>query len=134
MPVYEYWCHDCHGKVSIYLKGFTGTTEATCPQCSGKHLSRLFSTFAVRKTDKDFYEDILSDSRLTKGMLANDSRALAEWTKRMEGRAGTKIDPEYEEMMGKLEQGESWGKVVTEMQGKALGPSEETPPTKKSKE
>jgi putative FmdB family regulatory protein len=129
MPVYEYWCHDCHRKVSIYSKGFTGTTEAVCPSCEGKRLTRLFSTFAIHKTDKDGYEDILSDSQLTKGMLANDPRALAEWTRRMEGKTDTKMGPEYEEMMEKLERGESWGKVATEMQEKELGPAEETPKT-----
>jgi putative FmdB family regulatory protein len=129
MPVYEYWCHDCHCKVSVYLKGFSGTGEVVCPQCSGKHLTRLFSTFAVRKTDKDFYDDILSDNQLTRGMLANDPRALAEWSRRFEGRAGTQISPEYEEMTERLERGENWQKLATEMQEKEFGPTEEPPKT-----
>jgi len=58
----------------------------------------------VQKTDKDVYEDILQDSHLTKGMLNNDPRALAEWNKRMSH--GEKVAPEHEEMLGKMERGE----------------------------
>jgi hypothetical protein len=68
-------------------------------------LYRLFSTFSVRKTDNDIYEDILNDSNLTKGMLDNNPQALAEWNRRMS--RGEKVSPEYEQTVGKLEKGEA---------------------------
>ena len=104
MPLYEYWCQHCQRKFMLYLQTFT-QTPPPCPQCDNSTLHRLFSTFSVRsKTYKDIYEDILSDSHLTRGMLADDPRALAEWNKRMS--QGEEVAPAYEEMVERMEKGE----------------------------
>lgn len=80
-------------------------TQPACPKCGNSALNRLFSTFSVRsKTYKDIYENILSDDQLTRRMLADDPRALAEWNKRMS--RDEEVAPEYEEMLGRMEQGE----------------------------
>ncbi len=103
MPLYEYRCRHCQRKVTLYLRAFS-QSPPSCPQCGNDTLQRLFSAFSVRKTDSGIYEDILSDSQLTKGMLNNDPRALAEWNKRMS--RGEAVAPEYEEMIDRMEGGE----------------------------
>jgi len=120
VPLYEYWCRQCQRKVTLYLPSFSQVSPH-CPQCDNDTLHRLFSTFSVRsKTHKDIYEDILSDSQLTRGMLADDPRALAEWNKRMS--QGEEVAPEYEETVGRMEKGE----MPAELAGKGIGgPSEE---------
>ena len=123
MPVYEYRCNDCRRRVSLYIRGFSESPEPVCTNCGGKNLTRLFSTFARLKTDKDVYESILSDSDLVKGMMANDPRALVEWSRRMEGTEGEKA-PEYEEMMERMERGERWDEVASEMQERESASSE----------
>jgi putative FmdB family regulatory protein len=121
MPLYEYLCRQCKRKVILYLPTFSDASPS-CPRCGNNNLHRLFSTFSVRsKTYKDTYEDILSDSQLTRGMLADDPRALAEWNKRMS--QGEEVAPEYEEMIGRMEMGE----MSAEVTGTG-GPSEETEP------
>jgi hypothetical protein len=88
----------------------------SCPQCGNDTLRRLISTFSVRsKTYKDVYEDILSDSQLTRGMMADDPRALAEWNRRMS--RGEELAPEYEDMLGKMDKGE----MPSELAGKSAG-------------
>jgi len=121
MPIYEYWCRQCKRKEMLYSPTFSQASPS-CPKCGSDTLHRLFSTFSVRsKTYKDIYEDILSDSQLTRGMLADDPKALAEWNKRMS--QGEEAAPEYEEMIGRMEKGE----IPAELTGKgASGPSEET--------
>lgn len=104
MPLYEYWCRHCCRKVTIYLPTFSQTSPS-CPQCGNNTLHRLFSTFSVRsKTYKDIYDDILSDSQLTRGMLMNDPKALAEWNRKMS--QGEEVAPEYQEMIERMEKGE----------------------------
>ena len=103
MPLYEYRCRHCQRKVTLYLRAFSQSSPS-CPQCGNDTLQRLFSAFSVHKTDSGIYEDILSDSQLTKGMLNNDPRALVEWNKRMS--RGEETAPEYEEMIDKMEHGE----------------------------
>jgi hypothetical protein len=75
-----------------------------CPRCGNSELKRIFSTFSLQKTYRDVYEDILSDRELTQGMMRDDPRAIAEWNKRMSG--GEKPTPEYEEITGRMEEGE----------------------------
>ncbi len=103
MPIYEYRCNKCHRRVSILVRSPSESTVA-CPSCGGTELNRLFSTFAVRKSDQSIYDDILSNSQLVKGLENDDPRALAEWNKQIS--QGERVAPEYEEMLGRLEAGE----------------------------
>ncbi len=119
MPLYEYQCQCCQHKVTLYQMRFSQNLPS-CPECGNNTLHRLFSTFSVRsKTYKDIYEDILSDSQLTRGMLRNDPRALAEWNRRMS--QGEEVAPEYQEMIERMEAGE----MPTNLAGAGVGePSE----------
>ena len=109
MPIYEYHCNTCNRRVSIFLR--SPSAEAKCPSCGGGDLTRRFSTFSVRGTYKDIYDDILSDNQLTSGLMRNDPKALAEWNKRMtRGMESNEVTPEYEEALDKMDHG-----IVPEM-------------------
>jgi putative FmdB family regulatory protein len=120
MPVYEYRCKNCRRKVSVLVMGFSGAGDVTCSFCGGKDLTRLFSTFATVRTDQDIYGDILDDSALVNRMMHNDPTAMVEWSRRMGGTDGEKA-PEYQEMVERLERGESYESVMPEMQKRILG-------------
>lgn len=135
MPIYEYRCGNCQRRVSLFVQGFKEKSDAACPVCGSKDLSRLFSTFRIGKGEwymrKGVYEDILDDHQLTRGLMANDSRALAEWNKRMMRATGDEVAPEYEEVQEKLEAGEPWHKVMSETQAAlGLGDQEKKPSEK----
>lgn len=103
MPIYEYWCSSCHRAISSYRQ-ITCAKPPPCPYCGNKDLERVFSTFSIARTQASVYEGILSDRELTQGMLRDDPRALAEWSKRMSG--GEQPSPEYEEITERMEKGE----------------------------
>jgi len=103
MPVYEYNCDSCHQIVSSYRQRFAGASPS-CPRCGSNELRRIFSVFSMQRTYTGVYEDILSDRQLTQGMMRNDPRALAEWSRRMS--SGEKSPPEYEELTERMEKGE----------------------------
>jgi putative FmdB family regulatory protein len=47
MPIYEYACHDCKKFVEVITRRVTDDgTDARCPDCGGKHLTRMISRFA----------------------------------------------------------------------------------------
>ena len=116
MPVYEFRCNNCRRKVSLFVRSFSQMPEAVCHHCGGKELTRLFSTFARLKTDKDVYDNILGDTQLVNRMMANDPSALVEWSRRMEGDDLAK-DSEYGEVVQRLEKGEPLDKIQSEMMG-----------------
>ena len=116
MPVYEYWCESCGRVVSSYRQAFSAPTPP-CPRCDSTGLRRVFSTFSVQKTYRDVYEDILSDRQLTQGMMRNDPRALAEWSKKMGD--GDASPSEYQEMTEVMERGE-WPVAQIEQKKKEI--------------
>lgn len=107
MPIYEYRCDNCHRKVSVYVRVSSETPKATCPKCGSASLTRLFSTFAIRKSESAVYEDILSDNNLVRGLESNDPRALAEWNRKMNTDSPSEVAPEYQEMVERMEAGEA---------------------------
>jgi putative FmdB family regulatory protein len=128
MPVYEYLCKDCNRRVSVLLRKLD--TQPKCPICKGDKLERRFSRFAVRGTYKDIYEDILGDNQLTKGMLDNDPRAMADWNKRMMRGMETGHEPtEYDEHLERMEKGE-WPMIP----GVTAPPTRSAPPPDKVEE
>lgn len=106
MPIYEYRCNNCKRVVSILVRGFSGAPDVTCTFCGSKDLSRSVSRFSVLKTDHERMGDVLEDSALVRGLEQNDPRALAEWSRRMGQEGGTVPEPEFKEMMERLERGE----------------------------
>ncbi len=102
MPIYEYRCEACQKTLSLYLPRYP-QNPPNCPEC-GQPFKRRFSTFSIQRGFRDTYDDILSDGQLTKGLMNNDARALAEWNRRMSG--GEKPAPEYQETLDRLEHGE----------------------------
>ena len=112
MPIYEYRCNSCQRVVSILVRGFSGTPDVACTFCGGKDLTRLISRFSVLKTDHDRMGNVLEDDALVRGLEQSDPRALAEWSRRLGQEGGTVPEPEFEEMMERLESGEmpsEWG-------------------------
>ncbi len=120
MPVYEYRCENCKRKVSVFSRGFDPDPSTKCPRCGSPDLSRLFSTFRMGKGEtyyrKDFYEEILGDRQLVRGLESNDPKALAQWNKKMMQATGDDIAPEYEGFQERLEAGESYQNVVADAQ------------------
>jgi putative FmdB family regulatory protein len=117
MPIYEYRCQSCRRRVDIFVQGFSPPENPSCTKCGSKELSRIYSAFAVRKSkqDRSVYDDILSDGKLTRGLMHNDPRALAEWTRRMSRAADEDVTPESQEIMDKLDRGEDISETVNEM-------------------
>jgi hypothetical protein len=61
----------------------------------------------MRRTDRDVYEDILSDNQLIRAMEGNDPRALADWNRRMSrGMDTDSTEPEYQDVVERMERGE----------------------------
>ena len=45
MPIYEYACHGCKSFVDIIVRRVSDDFEPVCPECGGKKLTRMISSF-----------------------------------------------------------------------------------------
>lgn len=103
MPIYEFWCSTCEEKVSIYQSRLTPLSHS-CPNCGNEKLQRIYSPFAIHKTDRQVYEEIRSDYQFERALKRNDPKAIAQWVERTS--RGAPIPEECEETVGRLAKGE----------------------------
>ena len=108
MPIYEYYCLDCRKRVNVFFRTFRAaeTESATCPSCNSANLHRLMSRVRVMKSEDSRMED-LADPSLMAGLESEDPRALASFMRRMSDETGEPLDSEMNEVIGRLEAGES---------------------------
>lgn len=123
MPIYEYRCSNCRRRVDIFVQGFSPPINPSCTKCGSTELNRIYSSFAMRrsKNDRGVYDEILSDSKLTSGLMRNDPRALAEWSRKMARATGEDVTPESEEILNRLDAGEDVNKVVEDFKQTEMG-------------
>lgn len=108
MPIYEYYCADCRKRVSVFFRTMSEASDdaARCPNCQGAHLRRLVSRVAVLKSEESRMEN-LADPSMMAGLENEDPRALASFMRRMSGEIGEPLDAEMNEVLDRLESGES---------------------------
>lgn len=122
MPIYEYYCYDCRKRVSVFFRSFREASDAgaRCPQCEGQRLHRLMSRVTVLKSEENRMEN-MADSSLMSGLESEDPRALAHFMRKMSGEMGEPLDAEMNEVIGRLESGESPEAIEASMPELASG-------------
>jgi putative FmdB family regulatory protein len=105
MPIYEFRCNACKRRVSVFQRLIGAPTAAACPNCGGGDLSRLVSRFAVVRTE-DQRLDSLDDDSLLSGVDEDDPRSVAAFARKMQDKLGEDAEPEFEEMIDRMEAGE----------------------------
>lgn len=116
MPIYEYRCHDCRRRVSVFWRTFSEaeTQEPTCPRCGGTRLTRLVSRVRVVRSEESRLED-LADPSFLSDFDENDPRSMARLMRRMADEVGEDLGPEFEEVVDRLEAGQSPEEIEKEM-------------------
>ncbi len=105
MPIYEYRCHDCRRRVSVYWRSFAEVKDEppVCPRCGGKNLKRLVSRVRLVRSEESRLDDLADMSDLPD---ENDPKSLGRWMRKM-SEVGEDLGPEFDEVVGRLEAGES---------------------------
>ncbi len=108
MPIYEYRCHDCRRRVSVWWRTFSAaeTGTARCPRCGGENLTRLVSKVRPIRSEESRLED-LADPTSFGDLDENDPRSIARWMRKMSNEVGEDLGPEFGEVVDRLEAGES---------------------------
>jgi putative FmdB family regulatory protein len=116
MPIYEYRCNDCRKRVSVYWRSFSEVeiARARCPACGSEDLTRLISRVAVLRSEESRLEDLADPSNLA-GLDEDDPKSMARWMRKMSSEMGEDLGPEFDEVVGRLEAGESPEEIETTM-------------------
>jgi putative FmdB family regulatory protein len=107
VPIYEYRCHDCRRRVSLFFRSYSDIQdEPSCPRCGGTRLSRLISRVAVVRSEDSRLDD-LSDPSMLGDLDEDDPKSIARWMRKMSDETGEEMPPEFGEVIDRLESGQS---------------------------
>ena len=101
MPVYEFACNACGASVSVFTRSIGAPVEGRCQRCGSSDLRRLISRVAVLRSGGGVDLDNLDN------LDPSDPKAMAAWARQMQQEMGPEAAPEMEDMIQRLERGES---------------------------
>jgi putative FmdB family regulatory protein len=57
MPIYEFFCQDCHRKTSFLVRNTSASFTPKCSFCGSTNLSRTVSSFLYKKSLQTVWEE-----------------------------------------------------------------------------
>ena len=120
MPVYEFYCADCHAIFNFLSRSVNINKRPTCPRCGRPELDRQVSRFAISKNrpepDQEGLPAGLDEEKMEQAMMAlagemegvneDDPRAMAHFMRKFSALTGMELGEEAQEAMRRLEAGE----------------------------
>ena len=106
MPIYRYRCLNCKKRFEVFMsyKEY-GEKSVVCPHCSSADVQRRIERIRVAKSE-DSRLDALTDPSGLEG-LEDDPRALGRMMRKMSNEMGEDVGPEFNEVVDRLEAGQS---------------------------
>ncbi|MBS3757220.1 MAG: zinc ribbon domain-containing protein [Desulfobacterales bacterium] len=131
MPIYEFYCKDCHTIFNFYSKTIDTKKVPICPKCRKTKLTRKISLFAVTgRAEEGGDEDLpVDEPRMEKAMEwmarqaehidEDDPRQAADLMRKFTDMTGVELGSGMQEALRRMEAGEDPEQVEAEM-GDAL--------------
>lgn len=130
MPIYEFYCVDCHTVFSFFARTIHTTKRPACPRCGRPKLERRMSRFAISKgrpegSEGDEGLPDIDESKMEQAMaqLASEAegvdednpRQVARMMRKLLDSAGMPLGGNMEEAIRRMEAGEDPEKIEEEM-------------------
>ena len=106
MPNYEFRCNDCNHFFEVFQTYQEyGTTPIICPLCGRDKINRIIRPVRVARSEEDRLESFADPEQLAG--LEDDPKALGKMMRRMSRELGEDMGPEFDEVVDRLETGQS---------------------------
>ncbi|GIW98212.1 MAG: cytochrome c [Pirellulaceae bacterium] len=131
MPIYEFYCRDCHTIYSFFSRRVDTETIPACPKAQGKRhrLQRQVSRFAISRglaePSGDHLDLDIDDEKMEKAMMQlaaemdgadeDDPRTMARVMRRLSETTGLPLGSGMEEAIRRMEAGEDPDKIEEEL-------------------
>lgn len=128
MPIYEFYCADCHTIFNFFSKTVNTRKQPTCPNCRTRVLDRWMSAFSIAgkaREDGDLEDLPVDEEKMERAMrmLAgeaerideNDPKQAANLMRKLTGMTGLELGAGMEEALRRMESGEDPEQIEAEM-------------------
>ncbi|HUT88656.1 MAG TPA: zinc ribbon domain-containing protein [Thermoguttaceae bacterium] len=130
MPIYEFYCADCHTVFNFLARRPNTTKRPACPRCGRPRLDRKISRFAISRGRRESGEGDdplagLDEARMERamaemaqeaeGISEDDPRQMARMMRKLHDAAGLPLGQGMEEAIRRMEAGEDPDKIEEEM-------------------
>ena len=128
MPIYEFYCADCHTIFNFFSYRINTEKKPSCPKCQRGPLNRVISSFAVLRGVKEEDDMGLPDLDETKMEKAasmmereaqnldeNDPKQAAQLMRKLYSATGMDLGKGIEEALRRMEAGEDPDTIEKEM-------------------
>ncbi len=106
MPNYEYRCLKCRRRFEVYLSYHEyGKQPVRCPHCASEQVQRRIGRIRFARSEESRLEDLADPSNLEG--LEDDPKALARMMRKMSSEIGEELGPEFDEVVDRLEAGQT---------------------------
>lgn len=106
MPLYEYRCHACRRRFTLLVRTFEPPLAPPCEHCQSTDTQRLASRVALLRSEASRMEALADPSNLA-GLDENDPSSVGRWMRRMGQEMGEDMGDGFDEMVDRLEAGDS---------------------------
>ena len=130
MPIYEYYCRDCHTIYNFFSRRVNTEKIPSCPKCGHAELARQVSMFSVskRREQEDGERDVfgnIDEAQFEKAMASlagemegldeEDPRQAARVMRKLFDQTGLRVGAGMEEALKRMEAGEDPDRIEEEM-------------------
>lgn len=131
MPIYEFYCRNCHTIYSFFARRVDTQTVPSCPKHAKHQLQRQMSRFAISRGRSEAPEGEtgmppdMDDEKMEQAMMQlageaenmneDDPQAMARMMRRLMDTTGMQMGAGMEEAIRRMEAGEDPDKVEEEM-------------------
>jgi putative FmdB family regulatory protein len=125
MPVYDYNCLNCHQRFEIFMSfAEYGKRPVTCPHCQSRNVRRGVPRVRVAKSEESRMDSLASDFSDPSALagLENDPQAMGRMMRKMGKEMGEEVPPEFNEVVDRLEKGQSPEEIEKELPDLGNGP------------
>ena len=120
MPTYEYRCDNCRRRNAFTVRGFNPPESPSCTFCGSSQMRRIISRVAILRSEESRLEAMADPSAFGE-VDENDPKSMARMMRKMGSEMGEDMPPELNEMVGRLESGESPESIEQSMGDMGMG-------------
>ena len=106
MPTYDFVCLNCGQRFDVFLSySEYGSKKVQCIHCGSLNVRRRMTRVRIAKSEETRMESLADESAL-EGM-EDDPKALGRMMKKMGKEMGEDLPPEFDDVVDRLEAGQS---------------------------